>query len=177
MTRKFALAEGQAALLVTAQWVGSALGVVLMYFQSHRVAPRHALAFLAVGATGLAVQPGWGAMLAASVVFGMGYGMAAASFNPRVLRAFGDRGASVLSMLNAAFAAGAIVAPLVFVWTGSASSLVFAGMAVVLALVWLPAGERGQGGAAAATLAARPGFRPDFVILAFGVWAWASRPA
>jgi fucose permease len=168
-TRIFALAEGQAALLVTAQWVGSAFGVVLMYFLSHRIVPRHALALLAVGAMGLAFQPAWNAMLVASAVFGMGYGMSAASFNPRVMRAYGEKGASMVSMLNAAFAAGAIVAPLVFVWTGSASAPVFAGMAVVLAAVWLLATERRGEPGGPQTQAARPGFRLDLPILALGM--------
>jgi fucose permease len=168
-TRQFSLAEGQAALLVTAQWVGSALGVVIMYFLSQRIVPRHALALLALGAVGLAWQPAWSPMLAASVIFGMGYGMSAASFNPRVMRAYGDKGASMVAMLNAAFAAGAIVAPLVFVWSGSASAPVFAGMAVVLAGVWLLAAERRNGGVVEGGPAARPSFRLDLPILGFGV--------
>jgi MFS family permease len=166
-TRRFLLPEGEAALLVSAQWIGSAIGVATMFVLSHRIVPRHALALLTLGAAGLAAQPAWGAMLAASVVFGVGYGMATASFNPRVLKAFGDRGASMLSLLNAAFAAGAIVAPLVFVWLGSASALVFALMAGGCALVWVFAGEP-SGTAATTAPVARTGLRPHWPILAFG---------
>lgn len=166
-TRRFLLPEGEAALLVSAQWIGSAIGVATMFLLSHRIVPRHALALLTLGAAGLAAQPAWGAMLAASVVFGVGYGMATASFNPRVLKAFGDRGASMLSLLNAAFAAGAIVAPLVFVWLGSASALVFALMAGGCALVWVFAGEP-SGTAATTAPVARTGLRPHWPILAFG---------
>lgn len=168
-TRRFALPEGQAALLVTAQWVGSATGVAFMYFLSHRIVPRHALAFLAVGAVGLALQPLWSAMLSAAVVFGMGYGMAAASFNPRVMQAFGVRGASMVSMLNAAFAAGAIVAPLVFVWSGGVSAPVFAAMAMVLAMVWLAAAEAPGKASGGPMAEAQPGFRLDLPVLSFGV--------
>lgn len=166
-TRIFRLPEGTAALLVTAQWVGSALGVVMMYFNGHRIVPRHALAVLAIGASGLAAQPGWWAMLVASLVFGMGYGMAAACFNPRVLLAFGRKGPSVLNQLNAAFAVGAIVGPLVFVWVGGASATVFWLVAGVSAVVWVFA-EDGQSKAMGPRVAPQGQLRPHWPILAFG---------
>ena len=132
VTRIFVLPDGQAAVLVSALWIGSALGVGLMYRFGSKALPRHALALLALGAVALALRPVWGVMLAGAMVFGIGFGMATAIFNPRFLKAFGARGASMLSLLNAAFAAGAIVAPLVFVAVGGASRIVFA-MAVGLA--------------------------------------------
>lgn len=168
VTRTFALPPGQAAFLITSQWVGSGFGVIASYFLSHRIVPRHALALLAVGAAGLAYQPYWWAMLASSLVFGAGYGLAAASFNPRVMAGFGHKGASMLSLLNAAFAAGAIVAPLAFIWMGSASSIAFGVVAIVCAVVFVFAADASAGSAAAP----RPtpgGLRPDWLILGFGV--------
>ena len=60
MTRLFGLRDGTAGMLVSAQWVGSAVGVAAMYLWSQHVAPRLALALLALGAAGLAIQTGWG---------------------------------------------------------------------------------------------------------------------
>lgn len=168
MTRKFLLPDGQAALLVSAQWIGSAVGVAVMFVLSDRIVPRHALAFLVAGSAGLAAQPLWALTLLSSVIFGIGYGMATASFNPRVLRAFGPTGASKLSLLNASFAAGAIVAPLIFVWLGSASWLVFALMCAGCTVVWLFAGEPAKSAMPGAVSTARPGFTPHWPVLAFG---------
>lgn len=168
ITRKFLLPSGQAALLITAQWIGSAMGVTAMFFLSQRIVPRHALVLLGVGAAGLAWQPTWWAMLLASLVFGAGYGVSAASFNPRVMAGFGQRGASMLSLLNAAFAAGAIVAPLVFVWLGGTSSIAFGLVAATCAIVFFLAADSGNRGLAT-DKAAPGGLRPNWLILAFGV--------
>jgi MFS transporter, FHS family, glucose/mannose:H+ symporter len=170
VTRKFALAPGHAALLVTAQWVGSAMGVAAMFFLTQRIVPRHALALLTIGGAGLAWQPYWWAMLISSLVFGVGYGLAAASFNPRVMAGFGERGASMLSLLNAAFAAGAIVAPLAFVWIGSTSSIAYGIVAAVCAGVFLFASDSKTSGPSAAGPTAG-GLRPNWLILAFGAVA------
>ena len=59
--------------------------------------------------------------------------------NPRVLRAFGTRGPSMVSLLNAMFAVGAILAPLGFVAIGSNPQLAFAVVAGSCALIWLVA--------------------------------------
>lgn len=167
VTRKFMLPPGQAALLVTAQWVGSAVGVAAMFFLTQRIVPRHALALLTIGGAGLAWQPYWWAMLVSSLVFGIGYGLAAASFNPRVMAGFGERGASMLSLLNAAFAAGAIIAPLAFVWMGSTSTVAYGIVAAFCALVFTFASDSNSGGASAPKPVAG-GVRPDWLILAFG---------
>ncbi len=167
VTRIFVLPDGQAAVLVSALWIGSALGVGLMYRFGSKALPRHALALLALGAVALALRPVWGVMLAGAMVFGTGFGMATAIFNPRFLKAFGARGASMLSLLNAAFAAGAIVAPLVFVAVGGASRIVFAMAVGLCVLVWLFAGET-DGGPAARVAVARPGFRIHWPIMVFG---------
>ena len=165
MTRLFGLRDGTAGMLVSAQWVGSAVGVAAMYLWSQHVAPRLALALLALGAAGLAIQPGWAPVLLSAVVFGIGYGMVAAVFNPRVLRAFGARGASMLSLLNAAYAAGAIVSPLAFVALGNSSRIAFALAAAVYVAIWLSAADR-EGGAEAPR-PVQTGFRPHWPILAF----------
>jgi MFS transporter, FHS family, glucose/mannose:H+ symporter len=165
--RLFALTQGQATLLITALWVGSALGVAVMYAFGPRVNPRHAVGLLTLGSAALAWQPAWAAMLLGALIFGVGNGMATGLFNPRVLRTYGSRGASMLSLLNAAFAAGAIVAPLIFVAVGGVSRSVFAMTAALCAVVWVLSGEKA--GTHAVTIpAGRPGFRIHWPILVFG---------
>jgi FHS family glucose/mannose:H+ symporter-like MFS transporter len=166
MTRLFSLSPGSSGALVSAQWVGSAVGVTVMYLWSAHVTPRRALGMLALGATGLAVQPAWWVVIVSAVVFGTGYGMATAVFNPRVLRAFGARGASMLSLLNAAYAAGAIISPLAFVALGNTSRIAF-GIAVVAYLaIWLFAGDRG--GKGPTVHIPKTGFHFSWPILTFG---------
>lgn len=167
--RDFSLTEGEAGLFVALLWVGCFLGVGLMYFKGARIGPRHTLAVMAAGAGLMAASPAWGLTLAGGVVFGMGYGMATAVFNPRVMRAFADKGPSMLSLLNATFGIGAIAAPLVFVWLGSDPARAFGIVAALILAIWLFAGPAGREGAAP------PGeikaFRPDWAILGFGLIA------
>lgn len=171
--RDFGISVAQSGWLVSAQWIGSAVGVVIMLLVGRRVTPRHSLGVMTVGAALIAVGPGWWGTLAASVIFGTGYGIAASVFNPRVLRAFADRGPSMLSLLNAMFAAGAILAPLVFVWIGSSPRVAFAGLAVICALIFVAAGPAGRGDAAKAPAETQPfRFRP--LILCFAVMGIAT---
>lgn len=171
--RDFGITVAQSGWLVSAQWVGSATGVIIMFLVGRHVTPRHALAVMTVGAALIAAGPGWWGTLAASVIFGTGYGIAASVFNPRVMRAFADRGPSMLSLLNAMFAAGAILAPLIFVWIGSNPRVAFAGLAVFCALIFLGAGAANRGEAAAAAAGSQPfRFRP--LILSFAVMGIAT---
>ena len=171
--RLLAITTAQAAWIVSAFWVGSFLGVALMYFIGTKVNPRSGLAGLAVGAVLLALGGTWLPVVAGSVLFGAGYGVLTAVFNPRVLAVFGPRGPSMLSLLNASFSIGAIAAPQVFIALGGDPKLVFgliAVLAAVLAAVlWLATGLTGRVKAAAA--AQSGGFRLSWPILIFGAFA------
>jgi fucose permease len=169
IARHFGLTPAEAGLLISAHWVGCALGVAVMFLAGARVTPRHALAPMVLGAAGLAALAGWTVTLVSAAVFGAGYGMATATFNPRVLAAFGTRGASMLSFLNATFAVGAIVSPLAFVAIGSDPRLGFGLTAILAALVWLGSGSAG-GPATLAATGTRP-YRLAPGILAFGAVA------
>lgn len=167
--RDFALTEGEAGLFVALLWVGCFVGVGFMFFRGALVGPRHTLAVMAAGTGLMALGVNWWVTLAGGVIFGMGYGMATAVFNPRVMRAFGAKGPSMLSLLNATFGVGAIAAPLVFVWLGSDPAWAFGIVALVLAAIWLGAGAAGreevvQSGEVKA-------FRPHWPILGFGLVA------
>jgi FHS family glucose/mannose:H+ symporter-like MFS transporter len=168
-SRIFGVTVAEAGLLVSAHWVGCFLGVAIMYLGGGKVTPRHALIAMAVGAGGVASLAGWWAVIAGAVVFGAGYGMATAVFNPRVLRAFAAHGPSMLSLLNATFGVGAIAAPLVFVWLGSDPRWSFGLTAALAVAIWVFAGPAGRGGAAEGG-AARP-FQPHWGIMAFGAVA------
>lgn len=167
--RDFGLSEVEAGLFVALLWVGCFLGVGFMFFSGARVGPRHTLAVMAAGTGVMAASPVWVLTLAGGVIFGIGYGMATAVFNPRVMRAFGARGPSMLSLLNATFGVGAIAAPLAFVWLGSDPAWSFGIVALVLAVIWLGAGAAGR--EAVMQSGAVKTFRPHWPILGFGLVA------
>lgn len=166
--REFGLTVGQAGWLVSALWIGSAAGVALMFWRGRHVTPRHALGVMVVGTSIIASGIGWWATLAGSVIFGMGYGISTVVFNPRVLRAFGVKGPSMVSLLNAMFAVGAIAAPLAFVAIGSNPQLAFAAVSVICALIWLVAGT-GEKAEEATTAAVTKPYRFRAGLLCFGV--------
>lgn len=167
--RDFSLSETAAGLFVALLWVGCFLGVGLMFFKGALVGPRHTLAVMAAGTGVMAVSPNWAVTLAGGMVFGMGYGMATAVFNPRVMRAFGATGPSMLSLLNATFGVGAIAAPLAFVWLGSDPVWAFGLVALVLVAIWVVAG--GAGREAVTNTGAVKAFKPHWAILGFGLVA------
>ncbi|WP_128514392.1 MFS transporter [Tabrizicola thermarum] len=170
-SRLFAVSLAEAGVLVSSHWVGCFLGVGFMYLRGAHVTPRHALAMMAVGAALIAALAGWWLTIAGAAVFGAGYGMATAVFNPRVLRAFGAFGPSMLSMLNATFGIGAIAAPLIFVALGSDPRWSFGLTAALAVAVWLFAGPAGRAQTAPEGQV-RP-FRPHWGIMAFGLVAIA----
>jgi MFS family permease len=167
--RDFSLTEIEAGLFVALLWVGCFLGVGIMYVRGAMIGPRHALAAMAAGTGVMAASPLWAVTLVGGVLFGVGYGMATAVFNPRVMRAFGARGASMLSLLNATFGIGAIAAPLVFVGLGSDPTWTFGLVAATILVIWLFAGPAGREGVAPP--AEVRAFRPHWGILAFGALA------
>lgn len=168
-SRSLAISEAQAGVLVSAHWVGCFIGVALMYLRGTGITPRHALAAMALGAAGVAAMAGWWPTVAGAMLFGAGYGLSTAVFNPRVLRAFGRQGPAMLSLLNATFGLGAIAAPLVFVALDSDPRWSFGLTAALTAVIWLFAGPAGRKGAAAA---GRTGvFRPHWGIMGFGAVA------
>ncbi len=167
--RLFSLTEAGVSVLVSVLWVGCFLGVGFMFFWGRVIGPRHVLAIMALGSAVMAASPGWRAALLGAVVFGVGYGMATAVFNPRVMRVFGRHGPSMLSLLNATFGIGAIAAPLVFVWLGSSTVWGFGLVAIITAAIWPLAGSAGR--IEAVPEGPIKAFRPHWGILAFGLVA------
>lgn len=166
-SRLFGVSLGTAGLLISAHWIGCFLGVGYMFLRGATITPRHVLAVMALGSAGVALLSSWAITLGSAVVFGVGYGMSTAVFNPRVLIAFGARGPSMLSLLNATFGVGAIAAPLVFVALGSDPRWTFGLTAALCALIWIFAGTAGRITATSGK-ATKP-FRPSWPILGFGM--------
>ena len=167
--RDLGLTVAEAGWLISAHWVGCILGVGLMFRAGSGITPRVTLALMAAGAACIASNPGWWGTVAGALVFGAGYGCATVVFNPRVLAAFGDRGPSMLSLMNAVFSLGAIAAPLAFVGFGSRPDVMFGIVAVSCGVVCLFAGPAGRGQVAVCDTTAP--FRLHWGILAFGAIA------
>lgn len=166
--RGLGLDLAQASGLVSAHWVGCFVGVVAMFLAGTRLPVRAPLALMAAGAAGVALGAGVWITLFGALVFGAGYGCATAIFNPRMLQAFGPRGPAMLSLLNATFGIGAIVAPLLFVAIGSNPALAFGGLAALCLAIWLAAGAADREAGTARPTSPQP-FRPHWPILGFGL--------
>lgn len=167
--RDLALTVAQAGWLVSAHWIGCAFGVAAMYRWGARISPRISIGIMVLGAALIATGLGVIATFAGAVIFGAGYGLATVVFNPRILRAYGARGTAMVSLVNASFGFGAIIAPLVFVWIGSNPTLAYTLVAALAALIWLGGGAAGKAAPPPQTSASGP-FRP---MLAFQLFAVA----
>lgn len=133
----FDLSVASASMAVTAQWVGALLGVIALFFGGQRDWTRLAFGLLVVGAALMALQINWPMTLAGSLAFGAGYGASLALVNSRLLQAFEKAGPSMVSLVNALFGGGAIVAPLIFVALARNPELSFGILAMGLVLPFL----------------------------------------
>ena len=169
-SRFYTVTGTMAGILVSAHWVGCAIGVAGMFFQGRHVTPRHVVVLMTAGAAIIAASLGWWITVLGAVVFGIGYGCSTVVFNPAMLRAFGARGPAMLSLLNATFGIGAIGAPLVFVALSNDPAMTFALCAGLGAIIAVGAGAARPAKAApvAETTAA---YRLHLPILGFGVMA------
>lgn len=100
--------------LLTLFWAGSLSAVAAVYLMPAHLGPKSGFLFAAAGTGLLALMSNWAMVLVGAGLFGVGYGIIAAVYNPRVLAAFGPRGPAMMSLLNAIFTLGAIAAPQVF---------------------------------------------------------------
>lgn len=168
VARAFGLAMSDTGLLVSAHWVGAAAGVAVMYLRGDQVTPRVSLGLMAAGSLLVAAMSGWWTTLAGAAIIGVGYGAATVIYNRRFMLLFGDKGPSMLALLNAIFGIGAIGAPLVFVALGSDLRLSFLIVAAMAAGTFLVARAPAP---LPAEAAAQGSFRPRKGILIFGALA------
>lgn len=165
--RTFGIDTATAGLLVSTIWVACLGGVVAMYFLAEGVSPRLALSGVVLGSLLLALAPNWPLTLLGAGVYGLGYGMVAAIFNPRTMVSWAESGPSKVSMLNAVFSAGSILAPWVFGLIGGEQRPVFWAMAAIAALAWVFAGRAGDIGKV--RRAEARGLRLNAPVLAFAM--------
>lgn len=111
--------------LLSLFWAGCLGGVIAVYFLPEAMGPKSGLALSAAGTALMALMGNWALVLAGGALFGAGYGVIAAVYNPRVLAAFGARGPAMMGLLNAIFTLGAIASPKVFLALGSNPVLTF----------------------------------------------------
>ncbi len=143
--RLFDLEPGQGGALLAANAIGAFLAVLAGVFGLPGVTARTSLGLMAIGAGLMTIQANWPLTLMATLVLGMGFGMAGAVFNRRFLAEFGGRGPGMVGLLNATFGIGAIASPILFVLAGGSPQLIFAAIAVLSALTILviqPSGHR-----------------------------------
>jgi MFS family permease len=164
--RGFDVSLGTAGLLISAHWIGCALGVALMFWIGARVTPRHVVLGMGLGAALIAIAPNFPLVLLGGFCFGAGYGAATVVFNGRVLRAFGARGTAMLSLMNACFGIGAIGAPLVFVALHNQPAPTFALSAAIAAVIWLFSGPASRPEPVSGTAPALA-FKMDLPLLTF----------
>lgn len=176
----FALSFAATSWLVTAHWIGSALGVTLIYFAAAHVRLFHPLLAMGLGALGLALAPLWPLAVASAGLFGLGFGLTTSVFNPKFLAAFGRLGPNMLGLLNASYALGAIAMPLAVTFALAAEGgvpprlseyfLALAVFSLVVLIFALVAAQREGAGAVAAAKASSVGrLTVDVRVLALGV--------
>lgn len=112
--KTFGLEVASVGWLLSLFWSGCLASVIAVYFLPTLLGPKSGLALAAVGTALMALMGSWGLVLLGGALFGAGYGVIAAVYNPRVLAAFGPRGPAMMSLMNAIFTLGAIAAPQIF---------------------------------------------------------------
>lgn len=143
-SRVFGLEISSVGWVLSVFWLGSLAAVGAVYAAPVRLGPKTGLVTAALGTALLALMNNWSMVLAGAALFGFGYGVIAAVWNPRVLAAFGPRGPSMMSLMNALFTLGAIAAPQLFLAFGQQPALVFwtfTGFAGLILLVTLAMGD------------------------------------
>ncbi len=123
--KTFGLQISSVSWVISLFWLGCLIAVFAVYLLPEALGPKSGLGLAALGAGLLAVMAGWPMVLLGAVLFGAGYGVIAAVYNPRVLAAFGPKGPAMLSLLNAIFTLGAIAAPQIFLALGRNPGLTF----------------------------------------------------
>lgn len=164
----FSLSTEEASRVLSAHWVGSLSAVLVMFLFPGKIGPRPGLFLLAAGSGLLGAGVSWVITLLGAVVLGLGYGSLTAVFNPRILAAFGARGPAMLSLINAVFSLGAILAPLAFSLASSHPERLFMVLGALTLVVFFAAGPASR--AKGARLETTAGFRVRPLILLLGAF-------
>ena len=168
LTHRFAVSLPVAGATISIYFGGGLVGVFAAMRAMEDVSGRKLVmsadVIAAVGCAAVALAPTWPLFLTGVFVIGFGFGALVLSLNQLVAYSAGARRAALLSALNAAYSAGAVVGPiLVAAFAAAHFSALYLGAASV-SLV-LAAGVSGIAGSLPVG-AGRPG-RPELLVLVF----------
>jgi MFS transporter, FHS family, glucose/mannose:H+ symporter len=150
----FSIPEGDAALVVTAHFAGSLVGILGWMVVAPLLGARRGLlvgaALLVTGAAGFASGASWPIALASAFAIGLGFGALLVGVTSTFAAGFGRRGAAMLNLLTATFGGGAILGPLAVSAVGgerfrltflTGAAIAGAGLALISTIV-TPSGGR-----------------------------------
>ncbi len=139
---KFGLEVDQVSAVVSAQFLGAFIAIVISGLAIRRFGYRRVLVTgslgVAGGLVGIAVASAWWQVVAAAFVAGVGFGLLNLAFNLLLALSFRPNAAPALNLLNAVFGVGAMVGPLLVALLEPRLALPFlilAGVALVLLLL------------------------------------------
>jgi len=155
LMRRFQVGLPVAGLVFGAHFGGGLLGVLVSMRGLERIRGRVALsgslALLGLGCAGVALAPAWPLLLGTVFLIGIGFGALDIGINQLVAHSVNPGRVALLNLLNAAYAVGAVVAPLLVAAAGNRYRGLYAGGAVMAGVVIL--GWRGVAGGLAAPVA------------------------
>lgn len=165
--KTFELDVASVGWLLSVFWTGCLGAVIAVYLLPSLLGPKSGLALAAAGTLLLALMGSWTIVLLGGALFGAGYGVIAAVYNPRVLAAYGPRGPAMMSLMNAIFTLGAIAAPQIFLAFDRDPALTFWLFTLVAGVVLVAASAMGDTRIPAQTETGK--LRLDWVVLGFAV--------
>lgn len=116
LRERFGIGVEAVSIVVSAQFLGSFLGIVVSGFLLRALGYKRVLltaaGVLAVGAGSIALAPTWILVLAGAVLGGAGAGLLNVTSNLMVAVAFSPKAAPALNLSSALFGVGAVVGPL-----------------------------------------------------------------
>ncbi len=117
LRERFGIGVEAVSIVVSAQFMGSFLGIVFSSFLLRRLGYKRVLLLaagvLTVGASVIALAPTWVLVLVGAVLSGAGAGLLNVTCNLMVAVAFRPKSAPALNMVSAVFGVGAVLGPLI----------------------------------------------------------------
>lgn len=141
LMRRFQVGLPAAGLVFGANFGGGLLGVLVSMRGLERIRGRvaltGALALLGLGCAGVALAPSWPLLLGGVFLIGVGFGALDIGINQLVVHSANPGRVALLNALNGAYAVGAVIAPLLIAAAGQGYPGLYAGGAVMAAVVIL----------------------------------------
>jgi fucose permease len=136
----FGVGGAEAALVISAHFTGSLLGIGWWGLERRlgaRTWFRAATALMVAGAAAIAFAPVWPVVVAGALVLGVGFGVVVVEINVVFAEGFPDRAAAMLNLLGATFGAGAVLGPLAIAVTGGYQAPFCAAALLAIAAMFL----------------------------------------